>query len=174
MFFAYWDPAILGTLFGQEDDLTLHVPGPVLSIEQQRYFANVLHGWWYWDRKGELHEIELVPPEGETARAPFQLNQAQVDLLVEASVPDHLVYFIELNQAHLFQKMSASERYEFVRTALYSARLLGLHEMRDLVNFVCVMLIYKEQAVEESAVADILDKVRRKEISFDEAMQLFP
>ncbi|MEG1324074.1 MAG: DUF4123 domain-containing protein, partial [Janthinobacterium sp.] len=35
MIFAFWDPAILGTLTGQKSDLTLHVGVPALTVSQR-------------------------------------------------------------------------------------------------------------------------------------------
>ena len=174
MFFAYWDPAILGTLVGQEDDPTLHVPGPVLRTEQRAYFAGAIDRWWYWDRAGALHEIRFMAAGESVQAAPFQLNQRQVDDLVEASMPDHVLYFVELNQPHLFYGFSSMERYGFVCRLLVEARRIGLESMRDLVNYVCVALIYKERIGSDPEIAAILADVSAGTLSFDQAMQRFP
>ena len=71
MILAFWDPAILGTLVGQEDDATLHVPGPVLMAPQRSHFLEAAAGWWYWGRNGNLHlirppvypSIQVAPPK---------------------------------------------------------------------------------------------------------------
>lgn len=47
MIFAFWDPAVLGTLVGQKSDLTLHVPVPVLSERQRARLLTGLAAWWY-------------------------------------------------------------------------------------------------------------------------------
>jgi hypothetical protein len=177
MVLAYWDPAILGTLIGQKDDLTLHVPGPVLSAGQRLFFANRLARWWYWDRAQRLHEIDLEncrPGESGEQAAPFRLSQAQIDDLVEASMPDHVLYFVELNQAHLLYGLGHIERYDFVSKALIEARTLGLEAMRDLVNYVCVALIYKDRLQTDPDIIAILAEVHSRRLSFDDAMQRFP
>jgi hypothetical protein len=46
MFFAFWDPAILGTLMGQADDLTLHVKGPVMSSVQRSWLTRGMLLLW--------------------------------------------------------------------------------------------------------------------------------
>ncbi|GGY68571.1 hypothetical protein GCM10007387_58330 [Pseudoduganella albidiflava] len=174
MFFAFWDPAVLGTLVGQEDDFTLHVPGPVLTLGQQANLSEIITTWWYWDRAGIFHTIALPRQLPEAARAPFHLDQAQVDSLVEASLPDHLLYFVRLNQPHLLDAIPELQQYRIVCAALQSARSIGLEQMRDLVNYVCLMLFYKDEMLQDQVILVLLDRVRNKEISFDEAMQLFP
>ncbi|WBS04820.1 DUF4123 domain-containing protein [Pseudoduganella sp. SL102] len=174
MFFAFWDPAILGTLLGQQDDLTLHVPGPVLTIEQRSYFAGVVQRWWYWDRNETIHEIQFNSGAEIVESAPFQLSQTQIDQLVEASLPDNLLYFVDLNQPYLLYGMSKRAQYEFVRTSLFSAREIGLESMRDLVNYVCLMLICKRDNEPNPHIAVLLDRVRDKELTFDDAMKSLP
>lgn len=175
MFFGFWDPAILGTLIGQEDDRTLHVKGPVFDEAQRRIFLAGLDGWWYWDREGDLHSI-AIPQKAQPVRlpAPLLLLQGQVDDLVEASVPDHVLYFVDLNQAHLLNDIPPKKRYEYVKNAVNGARQLGLTGMRDMVQYVCITLIYKERIYEDKQIVDIFDRVRRGEIDFSAAMKLLP
>ena len=95
MIFAFWDPAVLGTLTGQKSDLTLHVPVPVLSERQRARLLQGISAWWYWDRDGNPQQI--LPTENEEAAVahlvalPLKLTQVQVDMLVEAGVPDQLL-----------------------------------------------------------------------------------
>jgi hypothetical protein len=49
------------------------------------------------------------------------LTQQQVDDLVEASVPDHVLYYLELNQAFLIGDVPSGQRYEMVLRALAKA-----------------------------------------------------
>jgi hypothetical protein len=173
MYLAFWDPAILGTLMGQIDDQTLHVKGPVFSVEQRAKLRSCASRWWYWDRIGEIHSIgpcETVcqPPSGLIA-----LSQRQVDELVEASVPDHVSYYINLNTPHLFAGNTPERRYSLVSHALVRARDLGLTGMRDLVNYVCMELIYKERMHDES-IKRILEDVRTGRTEFDTALDQIP
>ena len=50
---------VLGTLVGQADVDTLHVKGAVLDEAQRQMLFGGLTGWWYWDRNGGLHRIEV-------------------------------------------------------------------------------------------------------------------
>lgn len=173
MYLAFWDPAILGTLMGQADDRTLHVKGPVLSLAQQSKLMNEASGWWYWDRLGEIH---LIPPRkkaGEMHVGPVVLSQRQVDDLVEASVPDHTLYHIKANQPHLLDGVAHEKRYELVSHALGRARMIGLVGMRDMVNYVCVELIYKER-MKEYVINNIFEDVRSGRIQFEEALDRLP
>ena len=175
MFFAFWDPAILGTLVGQADDATLHVPGPVLSETQRGMLMNGVSAWWYWDRDGALHHIKGAAEAIEAVEPlPLALTQAQVDILVEASVPDHLLHYVELNQPQLLQKIPQEERYSVVRSSLKQARSLGLSGMGDLVNFVCARLIYGDALKNDPGMSRLLEQVRQGELTLDQAMDQFP
>lgn len=176
---AFWDPAILGTLVGQADDDTLHVPGSVLRPEQLHEFLNPIACWWYWDREDHVHSIS-IPEHGqsldsEDALPPFVLDQAQEDALVEAGVPDQILYYIELNRPTLFdEQISKARRYRFIRAVLPSARNLGLEGMRDLVNFTALCLIYRQRIETDPQILGLLGKVKQKAMSFDEALKLMP
>lgn len=177
MGFAFWDPAILGSLVGQKDDATLHIAGPVLEALQLQVFLRPVSAWWYWDRESELHRIDRPPAPGFSAGVMhlLQLTQAQEDLLVEASVPDQILYHLELNQPYLFDsKLPATKRYRFIRAVLGPARELGLHGMRDLVNFTAMCLIYRQRMQTDPTIGTLLDQVRLKQLTLDQAMEKMP
>jgi hypothetical protein len=174
MFFGFWDPAILGTLMGHPGDSTLHVKGPVLSSEQQFALTRGLAAWWYWDRAGKMHAIAADQVGNVQLTGKITLTQRQVDDLVEASVPDHVLYYLELNQPLLIADVPFSQRYQIVGRSLVAARDIGLFSMGDLVNFVCMELIYKERMREETDILKILDDVKRGRIRFRDALEELP
>lgn len=175
MFFAFWDPAILGTLIGQRDDRTLYVKGPVLDDEQLALLYGGLSGWWYWDRDGEMHTVS-IEVEAPTVRLdkPLKLRQHQVDELVDASTPDHVLYYVDLNQPHLLRDIRPEARYGYVMRALSGAQGIGLETMKDLVNYVSVSLIYGTRWNQDSVIAGVLERVKDGRIRFSEAMELLP
>ena len=177
LFFAFWDPAILGALVGQVDDRTLHVPGPVLHTPQLDALLRPIDHWWYWSRKADVHD---AVPAGVHAVSsalqlvlPLRLDQQQVDMLVEASVPDHLLQHIEQNQPELLERLPPPDRYDFVRQQLARGREHGLSGTGDLVNYVCIALEYGEQFDSAASVATALAKVKAGDQSFDAAMDEF-
>lgn len=174
MFFAFWDSAVLGTLVGQVDDRTLHIPGPVLSQDQQAALTDGIEKWWYWDRSGDRHAIAIQTQEGGAAFRPFKLSQSQIDDLVGASVPDHLLYYINLNQPHLLEDIPYSERYGLIRKALVEAREIRLATMRDLVDFVSIKLYYQERMNYDTRIAILLREIRDGQISFRDALNKLP
>lgn len=174
MFFAFWDPAILATLLGQVDDLTLHVPGPVLSDIQQATLTKDIKAWWYWDRDGTLRSLPMEQEEKTYVETPLQLTQKQVDDLVEASVPDHVLYHVELNQPLLLSDIETSRRYGVVQRYLVEARDIKLEAMNDLVNYVCAGLIYKEQLKQDALILTLLDRVKQGDLKFSEALEQMP
>ena len=178
MIFAFWDPAVLGTLTGQKSDLTLHVPVPVLS-ERQR--ARLLHGisaWWYWDRDGNPQQV--LPRQNEEAAAahlvtlPLKLTQVQVDMLVEAGVPDQLLSMVMENQPQLLWDIPASLHYRTMEKHLFEARSLKLFGMRDILNYTCAALIYGDAIGSDPVIVALLGQVKAGTISFDAAMEQFP
>lgn len=174
MFFAFWDPAILGTLVGQADDSTLHLPGPVLTQAQQSLLMNGLARWWYWDRSESLHEISIREISNVSTPNSIKLNQRQVDDLIEASVPDHILYYVTLNQSYLINGINSSKKYELVRGALMHAREIGLASMRDLVEFTCLTLLFREGMRCDAIIVDLLNRVKLNNLSFSEAVNKFP
>jgi Domain of unknown function (DUF4123) len=176
MTLAFWDPAILGTLLGQAGDDSLHVPGPVLDAAQTAGFIGPVRGWWYCDRLTRWHAVEVSALADDTGQAlPLKLDQAQEDQLVEASVPDQVLYQLELNQSHLFQDdQSHAMRYGFVKAVLGPARQLGLDGMRDLVNFTALCLIYRRRMQTDERILALLDQVQAKTLTLDQALPLMP
>lgn len=181
MLLALWDPAILGTLVGQADDDTLHVPGPVLHAEQRRALLAPIAFWWYGDRETHWHRIEgegdgLAEQGGAPAEQSLALDQSQEDALVEASVPDQILFHLRQNRPSLLDNpdLPNANYYRFVCQVLKGARLLGLEGMRDLVNFVALCLIYRQRVETDPQILRLLDQVQRKALSMDEAMKLMP
>ena len=176
MIFAFWDPAILGVLVGQQDDATLHVRGPVLVPREKERFLSGIAAWWYWDRSAKLHQI--VPGKRQDAARkvvlPLRLTQTQVDMLVEASVPDHVLAHIQTNKPGLLLAIPEQERYVRVGKHLEEARKLNLSSMQDIVNYVCAGLIYGGQMQESSIIEALLGKVRARQISLAQALEQFP
>lgn len=177
MLLAFWDPAILGTLVGQADDDSLHVSGPVLTPPQLHALLKSLAAWWYCDREGRWHRVD-TPQESnaaDTSAQPYVLTQAQEDALVEASVPDQVLYHIELNRPTLFdEQLPHHKRYRFVRMVILAARKLGLEGMRDLANFVALCLIYRQRIETDPVILQLLSQVEQKAMSFDDALKLMP
>lgn len=179
MLLALWDPAILGTLVGQADDSTLHVPGPVLSPTQRNDLLSPLVAWWYGDREQHWHRIAGSGLNTEATRETktrLTLTQAQEDALVEASVPDQVLFHLQQNRPSLLNNpdLPHANYHRFVRQVLPAARMLGLEGMRDLVNFVALCLIYRQRMETDPQILQLLNQVQRKTLTMDEAMKRMP
>ncbi|WP_426212568.1 DUF4123 domain-containing protein [Massilia sp. TWP1-3-3] len=178
MIFAFWDPAILGTLVGQKSDKTLHVSVGVLSERQRARLLQGVTAWWYWDRDGYPQEIRPVAgPETAAAHLvslPLLLSQVQVDMLVEAGVPDQLLALLHENQPLLLERIPMEQRYRRVEKHLLEARRTKLFGMRDILNYTCAALIYGEAVHSDPEILSLLARVKEGEIAFDDAIPLFP
>ena len=177
MICAFWDPAVLGTMTGQMSDHTLHVPTPVLS-ERQR--ARLLHGifaWWYWDRNGNPQQV--LPRENWAAAAhlvalPLHLAQVQVDMLVEAGLPDLLLSMVRENQPQLLRDVAESQHYKIIEQHLFSARQWKIFGIRDILNYACAALIYGDAMKTDPRIGLLMEQVKREEIDFEVALGQFP
>lgn len=174
MFLAFWDPMILGTLLGQSDDPTLYVAGPALDVEQRARLTADIQSWWYWDRNGGLRSIHVEKLAAQPLFTPLRLTYQQMDMLVEASVPDQVLHFVELNQAHLLNDMDARQRYNTVRDHLVQAKVLGLTGMSDMVNYVCAALIYGSAMKEDPQITNLLEQVRSHRLTLNQALEAMP
>jgi hypothetical protein len=176
MHFAFWDPVILGTLVGQKNDSTLHVPGPVLSARQISKLLMGIQAWWYWGRDGKEHQIEDQAPQSDANQVmlPLKLTPIQTEMLIEASVPDHLLGYMKQNQPMLLHGMSELEQYLSVKRHLLAARKLNLRGMQDLINYICAEFIYGEQMRNDHVIVELLGKVKAGEITLAKAMEQFP
>jgi hypothetical protein len=176
MLLAFWDNAVLGVLVGQEDDATLHVRGPVLEDGQRAALLAPIAAWWYADREQNWHRLAKpdampTPPMAE----PLMLTQPQEDMLVEAGVPDLVLYHLKLNRPLLIDPaFSDAKWYRFVKAVLPSARGLGLEGVRDLVNFTALCIIYKQRMQQDPEILQLLDQVQLKQRTLDEVMLLMP
>lgn len=178
MIFAFWDPAILGTLVGQQSDKTLHIPVGVLSERQRARLLQGVTAWWYWDREGNPQEVlPSTGPDAETAHLvtlPLMLSQIQVDMLVEAGVPDQLLSLLEDNQPMLLARVPMELRYCRAEKHLLEARRNKLLGMRDILNYTCAALIYGEAMYSDPEIIALLARVKAGELAFDDAIPLFP
>jgi hypothetical protein len=176
MIFAFWDPAILSTLVGQKDDRTLHVPGPVLSARQRSRLLAGMNAWWYWDRNGQQHQMRDDAPQADANQVvlPLKLTSIQVDVLVEASVPDHLLGHIKDIQPQLLFDLPETEHYTRVEQHLLEARKLNLRGMQEIIQYICAGLIYGTQLQHDSIMTGLLDNVKTGQISLSEALEQFP
>ena len=178
MIFAFWDPSVLGTLTGQKSDRALHVPLPVLSERQRARLLDGISAWWYWDRDGNPQQI--LPHDNDEARAahlvalPLKLTQIQVDMLVEAGVPDQLLSMVQENQPQLLWDVPQEQQYRTMEKHLLAARKLKLYGMRDILNYTCAALIYGDGIRTNPEIASLLEQVRTGTIDFDAAMEQFP
>lgn len=178
MALAFWDPSILAVLNGATGDSSQHVRGPVLTLGQKQAFLAPILEWWYWDRMGCLQTIDWSREAAVNAvvaiQPPLHLDQNQVDELVEASVPDSILYYIRLNMPGLLLRIPESEQYAFVRSQMLNARKYGLEGTGDLVNYCCLALAYGDLFDTVPEVAGLLKHVKVRALTFDDFMARFP
>lgn len=176
MILAFWDPLILATLIGNKKDKSLYVTCPVLDDEQSSIFLGPVQSWWYWDRLGKLQVLFGSNKFSENYEKkniqPLNFTVQQEDLMVEATFPDNIIYYLKLNNSFLIKDIPDLELYKFVTASIPEARLYGLNGTRDILNFVCLKLIYGNEYSNIPKVNEVLDLLKNKKIDMDEAMKL--
>jgi hypothetical protein len=145
---AYWDPAVLATAVGSSGDETLFVKGPVLSEAQRQTFLAPVLRWWYWDRGGTLRQIDWaqdwLPVSDAPLRPPFVMEQAQVDALVNASVPDGLLAYFRKHAPRLLSDVPEGERYGFVCRQINAAQQRGIEGTGAWMEYCALAVRYGE------------------------------
>ena len=91
-------------------------------------------------------------------------------LLLEATAADNLIYYLKLKNAFLIDGMSDLELYEFVVETLPKAQKYGLSGTRDLLNFICLKLLYQEKFDTDEKLQSLLSDLKNKHISMDDIM----
>lgn len=167
---AFWDPAVLAVLLGQSDLDTQSRIEPVLKPAQSRALLGLISRWWCWSRSGRLHEYAVTDFAESAAPLPLQLSVAQVDALVQGNVPDLLIYYVNLNQVQLRDKLPPLAMHWFARQQLVFARRYGLTGTRDLLNYLCLALIAGARVDQIPEVAELLVRVKARKLSFDKFM----
>ena len=175
MMLAFWDPVILAPLLGHKQDTTLYVSGPILQSDQIKSLLQPIQSWWYWDRLGKIHgvfglneRVEILP----IIESPLKFTVEQEEMMVEATFPDNLIYYLKLNNSFLVDKIDDYELYQFVINTIPEARNYHLSGTRDILNFICLKLIYKENFSSDMKIKIQLDNLKDKKVSMDEVMAL--
>lgn len=176
MFLAFWDPCILATLLGHQADKTLYMQEQVLDNEQKQILLSPIHTWSYWDRLGQLQQINGLNLSGFQrsfdSQNPLCFSVEQEEQMVEATFPDHLIYYLKLNNYFLVENFSAWDLYEYVISALKQARSFDLQGTRDILNFICLKLGYQERFEIDQQLQTALLQVKEKQITMDQAMEM--
>ncbi|MCH7335468.1 DUF4123 domain-containing protein [Acinetobacter sp. NIPH 2699] len=173
MILAFWDPMILATLVGHQEDETLYVKEPVLNPQQIEKLLQPIQSWWYWDRLTQIQaifglnqNIEILPK----STSPLYFTVEQEEKMVQATFPDHLIYYLKLNHAFLVDKMDDYDLYQFVVHSIPYAEEYHLAGTRDILNFICLRLMYGTQFELDQTLQHLLSDLKDKKRTMDELM----
>lgn len=96
LFLAFCDPTILATLVGNKEDSSLYVQGPIFNKQQIQDLLTPIHSWWYWNKMQQLQKIAGFNQYLENRpiiKTPIQLTVEQEEQMIEATLPDNLIYY---------------------------------------------------------------------------------
>ena len=92
--------------------------------------------------------------------------------MVEATFPDNLIYYLKLNNEFLISHMTDNELYQFVIKSIPEARAYNLFGTRDILNFICLKLIYKENFLTDKGLNQKLNG-QKLELSIEQMPNAF-
>lgn len=173
MILAFWDPLVLAPLLSNKDDQTLYVKGPIFNELQVKQFLLPIQSWWYWNRLGQLKMVigeSKKQHELLKVQTPIPLDHQQEAMLVENSFPNTLIYYLRLNNQYLIEDISDQDLYSLVIKTIPKAREYHLFGMRDVLNFICLKLTYKEHFNDDPVLHKYLPSLKDKQISMDDVM----
>ena len=87
---------------------------------------------------------------------------SQEEMMVEATLPDNLIYYLKLNNSFLVDKMNDDTLYKLVIQSIPEARTYDLSGTRDILNFICLKLIYKDQFNQDTELKFQLNQLKVK------------
>lgn len=121
-------------------------------------------------KRTHIHSSEhITMSSGEDTNlvtSPLKLTQVQVDILVEAGVPDQLLSMVMEDQPQLLSDLPTSEHYRTMQQHLFGACQSKLYGMRDIFNYTCAALIYGAWFESDPTIAALLEQVKAGTISF--------
>ena len=110
----------------------------------------------------------------ETCMTLGMLTPSQADMLaeiqVEATFPDNLMYYLKLNNSFLVDKIDDDTLYQLVVKSIPKARAYDLSGTRDILNFICLKLIYKDQFESDHNLQYLLIHLKDKKFTMDQVM----
>lgn len=117
---------------------------------------------------GLNERVEALPQ----IKTPLHFTAEQEEMMVEATLPDNLIYYLKLNNSFLVDKMNDDTLYKLVIQSIPETRTYDLSGTRDILNFICLKLIYKDQFNQDTELKFQLNQLKVKELNMNEVMAL--
>lgn len=157
------------------DTRVLPVWMEVMNGRQRAGFVHGIGRWTYWDRFGDLLELELGPQSPFPPLTPYALDEAQLVRLQAASETD--VLLAQLRRIIPDEIASASFRqlYPFVDQHLRIARQHGLVGLDERAQFLLLALFTGGAYLENTEVASrMMLPCREQPVPFQDWIDALP
>lgn len=112
-----------------------------LSIEQRTTFLSVANAWWFVDRTGELHAIEVQYSALDSFCAPLPLSARQEHELLDASEPDQVEAQLRHSVPNEFTRQLGAQRHQFLTRHIGAAREFQITSTRELALYCALALV---------------------------------
>lgn len=128
-----------------------------LNPEQLACFAHPIEHMSIFDRFGTKQECSLPPPGDVAPKVPIpvQIDEEQEEALKQASQPDALIHELGKNYEHV-KNIHQRVLYPFVKEHWQMAKMHGLHEHADQLQFLMLAICTSGHFVDHPRFNDLL------------------
>lgn len=138
------------------DTRVLPVWMEIMNDRQRAGFVHGIHRWKYWDRFGDLLELELGSSTPLPPLMPYSLDEQQLSRLQSASEADALLAQLRRIIPDEIASVSYRRLYPFMDDHLQIAREHGLVNLDDRAQFMLLALFTSGAYLERTEVGDRL------------------
>jgi hypothetical protein len=160
----------LSAVLRYSDARVLPVLAAVLNPEQRLDFFAPIDAWWYLDRAGELHGLDLPAVQGVSSAFALRLTDVQQAAMQDAAEPD-AVASILLQESPEFLGMERSQRHEFLQRSIAAARQWNLQDTPALAQYGLLALELGEDFAQQPAWASWMAQVKEGRLTLAQAAE---
>lgn len=143
-----------------------------LEQEQCKTFFGIAGCWQWLDRAGELRHYQGEQLPEDSWPAPWKLNEKQQNAMIDAAEADALVQQMQNHGMELCAGHSRASLHALAWSCIAQAEQFGIDGMPARTLFSLLALQTGTGFHEQPEWAALLARVRRKEISFEDAVRL--
>lgn len=144
----------------------------VLETEQRKKFFGITACWQWLDRAGELrhHPVEQLPDDSWPS--PWKLDEKQQNAMIDAAEADAVMQQMQNHGMELCAGRSRASLHALARSCIAQAAQFGIEGIPARTLFSLLALQIGTGFHEQAEWAALLARVRRREISFEDAIRL--
>lgn len=144
----------------------------VLEPEQCKTFFGIAACWQWLDRAGEVRHYESEQLPDDLWPSPWKIDEKQQNAMIDTAEADALVQQMQNHGMELCAGHSRASLHALARSCVAQAAQFGIDGMPARTLFSLLALQIGTDFHEQAEWAALLARVRRREISFEDAVKL--